>query len=105
MNSDNFYIQLANARRSTRSYLPNSVDQALLHDLLIAARQAPSGANLQPGVFVWVRGQTRQALCADLVQTWRHGEPEVEDYRYFPQPMPHSPVSYTHLTLPTNREV
>ncbi len=90
MNSDNFYTQLANARRSTRSYLPSPVDEGLLHDLLISARQAPSGANLQPGVFVWVRGQARQALCADLIQTWRHGEPEVEDYSYFPQPMPHS---------------
>ena len=49
---------------------------------------SPSGANLQPGSFIAVRGEVRQRLCDELVQTWRQGGHEGEDYDYFPQPMP-----------------
>lgn len=51
---------------------------------------APSGANLQPGSFVQVRGNAREALTADVVQAWRDGLQETEDYSYFPQPLPHT---------------
>jgi nitroreductase len=66
------------------------VPEDALHELLITARQAPSGANLQPGSFVWVRGDVRHALSTDLVRAWRNGEQETEDYDYFPKPMPHT---------------
>lgn len=81
---------LASQRRSTRAFLTTPVSESLLLDLLTQARLAPSGANLQPGAFVWVRGNVRQALTADLVQAWRDGQQETEDYSYFPQPLPHS---------------
>ena len=58
--------------------------------MLISGRLAPSGANLQPGSFVWVRGEVREALTTELVQAWRDGQQETEDYSYFPQPMPHT---------------
>lgn len=54
------------------------------------ARLAPSGANLQPGAFVQVRGVVRESLSADLVDAWQHGRAEAEDYSYFPQPMSHT---------------
>jgi len=66
------------------------VADALLHEVLVQARLAPSGANLQPGAFVQVRGAVREALSADLVAAWQHGLTEAEDYSYFPQPLPHS---------------
>jgi nitroreductase len=75
-------------RRSVRAYLPTPVSDDLLGQIMTSARLAPSGANLQPGVFVAVRGAVRQQLCDDLVLAWREGRQEVEDYDYFPDPMP-----------------
>ena len=60
----------------------------MLRELVMEARQAPSGANLQPGDLIAVRGNMRQSLCADLVQSWNAGLQEREDYDYFPRPMP-----------------
>lgn len=73
-----------------RAYLTTPVPEALLHEVLVQARLAPSGANLQPGAFVHVRGVVREALSADLVEAWQHGREETEDYSYFPQPMSHT---------------
>jgi nitroreductase len=84
------FPQLATQRRSVRAYLPTPVTDALVHEVLAQARLAPSGANLQPGAFVQVRGAVREALSADLVDAWQHGRAEAEDYSYFPQPMPHA---------------
>jgi len=71
-----------------RAYLSTPVPDALLREVLMLARQAPSGANLQPGVFVAIQGLVRQQLCHDLVTAWRAGQQEAEDYDYFPNPMP-----------------
>ena len=75
-------------RRSVRAYLPTPVSDELLAEVIVAARLAPSGANLQPGIFVSLRGEVRQRLCADLSLAWREGCHETEDYDYFPKPMP-----------------
>jgi len=90
VNAADSFSQLLAERRSVRGYLPTPVPETLLHELLVQARMAPSGANLQPGSFVQVRGAVREALSADLIDAWRHGRQEVEDYSYFPQPMPHT---------------
>jgi nitroreductase len=75
-------------RRSVRAYLQTPVSDDVLAELMVAARLAPSGANLQPGVFIAVRGEVRQRLCADLSLAWHEGRQEAEDYDYFPKPMP-----------------
>jgi len=75
-------------RRSVRAYLPDAVPEALLRRVVQSARQAPSGANLQPGAFIAVQGAVRQQLSADLVQAFRAGQEEQEDYGYFPKPLP-----------------
>lgn len=90
MNTPNSFSQLVTERRSIRGFSPRDVPEDVLHELLISARQAPSGANLQPGTFIWVRGDVRQTLSTDLVHAWHHGEQETEDYDYFPKPMPHT---------------
>ena len=82
--------QLFAQRRSVRAYLPTPVGDALLHDVLQQARLAPSGANLQPGVFVQVRGAVRETLSTELIDAWHQGREEEEDYSYFPKPMPHT---------------
>ncbi|MDB5847626.1 MAG: oxidoreductase [Rhodoferax sp.] len=79
---------LSDARRSVRAYLPTLVSDALVRQLVQRARQAPSGANLQPGNFIQVKGQARQQLSEGLIQAWQAQAQEPEDYGYFPQPMP-----------------
>ena len=88
--TDMSFDQLLTARRSIRAYLPHPVSDEVLRQVLTQARMAPSGANLQPGSFTHVRGAVRDALSADLVDAWRHGREEAEDYSYFPKPMPHT---------------
>ena len=88
MTATDIFSPLAHARRSVRAYLPAPVPDDLLREVLTLARLAPSGANLQPGVFIAVQGQVRQELCSELVVAWRTGEQEKEDYDYFPHPMP-----------------
>jgi nitroreductase len=75
-------------RASIRAFLDRPVPDALLHRLLVAARSAPSAANLQPGEFVRVDGDARARLSGALVAAFASGRPAQEDYGYFPDPMP-----------------
>ncbi|GAO69930.1 oxidoreductase [Comamonas sp. E6] len=81
-------MALMQQRRSTRAFLPDAVPDALLEKLLLTARQAPSGGNLQPGQLIAVRGKLREQLTAALLQDVESQVPECEDYAYFPRPMP-----------------
>ena len=81
-------MALMQQRRSTRAFLPDAVPDALLQQLLLTARQAPSGGNLQPGQLIAVRGTAREQLTAALLQDFESQAPEQEDYAYFPRPMP-----------------
>ena len=76
------------ARRSIRAYQTKPVADSLLGEVLTQARNAPSGANLQPGSFILVQGNARERLTADLTHGWRSGAQEPEDYSYFPTPLP-----------------
>jgi len=82
------FADLSTQRRSVRAYLPQPVPMALLQQLLQTARQAPSGANLQPGSFYAVQGDVRARLSAGLQAAFKAGQQEVEDYAYFPKPLP-----------------
>ena len=50
------FMNLAAARRSIRQYEQKDVDDALLRELIDAARIAPSAHNRQPWRFMIVRG-------------------------------------------------
>jgi nitroreductase len=82
------FATLSSQRRSVRAYLSEPVPQPLLEQVLRTARQAPSGANLQPGSFTAVQGAVRAQLSADLMAAFQAGAHELEDYAYFPRPMP-----------------
>lgn len=82
------FAELAHQRRSVRAYRDTPVPPQLLQQILLTARQAPSGANLQPGFFTAVQGEVRSALSADLMAAYQAGAQELEDYAYFPQPLP-----------------
>lgn len=79
---------LLDQRRSVRAYLPTPVPQAEVAAILTAARQAPSGANLQPGHFVALTGAPFAALQAALAEGIATDRPQVSEYSYFPDPMP-----------------
>ena len=80
-------------RRSSRAFLPDAVPDDLLQQLLLAARRAPSGGNLQPGRLIAVQGRRRQQLTDALLQDFESQAPEQEDYAYFPAPCPCSCAS------------
>lgn len=82
------FAALAAARTSVRGFTAQPVPQSLLEELLVTARLAPSGANLQPGAFVQVRGAVRERLSAELSAAYRQGDAQAEDYSYFPDPLP-----------------
>jgi nitroreductase len=86
--STDTFFDLLLQRKSVRAFTPQPVPDALLLRLMEAARRAPSGANLQPGAFVQVRGDVRAALTASLLQAYQSGQAQQEDYSYFPDPMP-----------------
>ncbi|MBS0342710.1 MAG: nitroreductase [Proteobacteria bacterium] len=79
---------LARGRRSTRRFVDTPIPHRWLEEMLVEARCAPSGANLQPGDFFLVEGAARQQLSHQLVTAYREGAPAREDYSYFPEPMP-----------------
>lgn len=82
------FAVLARQRRSVRAYTAEPVPPQVLRELLQTARQAPSGANLQPGSFIAVQGEVRARLSSELMAAFEAGEQELEDYAYFPNPMP-----------------
>ncbi|TFI19100.1 nitroreductase family protein, partial [Herbaspirillum sp. 3C11] len=84
------FSELLTQRNSTRRFLDRPLPDGTLAELLALARRAPSGANLQPGEFIALEGDARVRLSAALVEAFRAGRQEPEDYSYFPQPMPQS---------------
>lgn len=84
--SDAFFA-LSRQRRSVRAYNAQPVAESVLQALLRTARQAPSGANLQPGTLIAIQGEARKRLTADLLHAFQSGQQEAEDYSYFPNPL------------------
>ncbi|WP_138470206.1 nitroreductase [Poseidonocella sp. HB161398] len=78
---------LLERRRSCRAFLERPVPRADLERILTAARQAPSGANLQPGRFHVLAGAPLAGFC-DAMAAAAEGPAEPPEYGYFPQPLP-----------------
>lgn len=63
------FMKLAAARRSIRQYEEKDVDDALLRELIDAARIAPSAHNRQPWRFMIVRGAAKEHI-AKTMEDW-----------------------------------
>jgi nitroreductase len=74
---------LAN-RRSIRAYKSDRIDRATLERICTVARQAPSGANLQPGKFHVLTGTPLGNLKSRLTLALKDDEPIDLEYSYFP---------------------
>ncbi|MHA1568696.1 MAG: nitroreductase [Alphaproteobacteria bacterium] len=72
-------------RHCFRAYLPRPVERDTLHEILDAARWAPSGVNSQPWQVAVVQGDTRQRLSEALIAARRANRPENPDYAYYPE--------------------
>jgi coenzyme F420-0:L-glutamate ligase / coenzyme F420-1:gamma-L-glutamate ligase len=65
-------LDAARGRRSVRKYLPKGVPQALVHQVLDAARWAPSPHGRQPWRFaVITQRETKERLAATMGEEWR----------------------------------
>ncbi|ASJ70823.1 nitroreductase [Granulosicoccus antarcticus] len=82
------FDELLSRRRSVRGFLPEPISQSTVADLLISARTAPSGANLQPGEFHVLTGSALASLTGKLDEAMTDHQPMVSEYSYFPDPMP-----------------
>lgn len=66
--------QAVRQRHSVRAFLDKPVDETILHDILDAARFAPSGVNIQqPWQVAVVTGQQKQALQQQMVTAFENG--------------------------------
>lgn len=77
--------QAVRQRHSVRAFLDKPVDETILHDILDAARFAPSGVNTQPWQVAVVTGQQKQALQQQMVTALENNQTETMDYHYYPQ--------------------
>ncbi len=71
-------------RHSVRAFLNKSVPETIIHQILDAARFAPSGANTQPWQVVVLSGQAKLRLSKALIQAFEAGESARPDYHYYP---------------------
>lgn len=71
-------------RHSTRAFLQQSVEKAVIEQLLETARFAPSGVNTQPWQVAVVAGEAKQNLQAAFLAEFESGRRGNMDYGYYP---------------------
>lgn len=76
------------ARRSTRAFLPDPVDRAVIDRVLDRARYAPSGGNVQPWHAVVVGGSPLQQFKAKVAERLAKGEGIDHGYQSYPDALP-----------------
>ncbi|WP_347491201.1 nitroreductase family protein [Desulfoscipio sp. XC116] len=59
------FMEVIRKRRSIRKYKPEPVPDEYIHEILEAARLAPSGTNLQPWRFVLVKSAEKRQQLAE----------------------------------------
>jgi nitroreductase len=77
-------IEALNQRKSTRAFLKQDVDKAVIEEILDAARHAPSGANTQPWQVAVVTGDKKRKLEQRLEAAFSDGIEAKTDYLYYP---------------------
>lgn len=82
------FAKLAAARRSCRAFLDRPVSQDQIAAILTTARTAPSGANLQPGMFHVLTGSPLTQFSDAVLSAIDAGAEQTKEYSYFPTPMP-----------------
>ena len=74
------------SRRSIRRFLPTPVARETVAEILDVAARAPSGTNMQPWRGYVLTGESRDALCAAVLNAFDAGEEGHEqEVRYYPE--------------------
>ena len=73
------------ARHSVRAYSDRELPEAIIREILDAARHAPSGANMQPWEVAVVSGEAKQRLDAALERAFRGGIAPDAAFDYYPK--------------------
>ena len=71
-------------RRSVRAFQKRDVEPEKVKAILSAASHAPSGANMQPWQVAVVTGESKQKLQTAIEESFRNGEGNGGDFRYYP---------------------
>ena len=73
------------SRRSVRAFLPDTVDEATIRDILEIAARAPSGTNMQPWKVYVTTGETKQRIADAILNSGIRAEKaEWDEYKYYP---------------------
>ncbi len=81
-------VEAIRSRRSVRAYLPKTVPEAVLHELLALGRHAPSGSNIQPWQVAVLTGATLQRVGEAIRRAFLNDEPgHRRDYNYYTDPI------------------
>jgi nitroreductase len=77
----------ARTRRSIRAYRPDPVPREMLREIVMVARHAPSGSNIQPWCVHVLTGATLKRVGEAIKQAFLSGEKEHRDYEYYTDPV------------------
>ncbi len=78
--------QVMTGRRSIRQFLDKPIEQKQIADILLMARHAPSGNNIQPWRVHVVSGNRRDVLCERVCQEFDKGQETAQsEYDYYPK--------------------
>jgi len=73
------------SRRSIRAFLPTPIAPELIDELMLIARTAPSGSNMQPWKVHVVSGAARDRLASALLAAHEANQPGAREYQYYPK--------------------
>ena len=80
------FDEAVRTRRSVRAFKPDPVARETLEKILELARFAPNGSNIQPWHVYVTAGQTRDAICRDIMAADDAELPgHDEEYQYYPE--------------------
>jgi nitroreductase len=75
-----------NSRRSVRAFLPDSVDESTVREILELAARAPSGTNMQPWRVYVTTGEAKEKLSRAILDSGiRPEKAKWDEYKYYPE--------------------
>lgn len=77
------------SRFACRAYKPDLVDMSTIESILLAAGQAPSGANIQPWKAYVVSGKPKEAISSEILEAHERSRDRYSsEYKYYSDPLP-----------------
>ena len=72
------------SRRSVRAFLPDSVDEPTIREILDVASWAPSGTNMQPWRVYVTSGEIKERVSRAILDSGLRAEKARGEYKYYP---------------------